>query len=711
MFQANSRVERNNGIRFYEQDILCSDYVFTGDMVIDLTVDYLYPGIGILLAADNGKSLSEADHVYLFKLGDNGFKVIEKHFSSQSTPVEASCAFASSNNNTNANIIFSKLGQVIEMYLITHNVVTGAREFQELGHYTVKDAFGAFRIGFYSNAGNTLKCASVASGIPLNWVVNIKDSNGGRVSFFQDGFLIEGCEYDAELEQQEIALVAGTYYVGYERGYINEKNDIKCFVFSSSDSSFDDTKKNILLDGSFTLSQDGKVNIKFKGTVGKITDICIKDLAKSSFVETDLVAVTQDGSYITVDLTRLSSVRWKGTINDLPEYADYAHQSPYGIVVTNHEKMTQTMANIDLGKEYKYSYTVSSKQLIIQRDGDLYNTLAIDIREDDANKLIIFQNMSAVITELIIVDVDGKETNVLLQKTFLKYIPSLINGPIIVTDESNVPLDLSASYREIIIPVWDIELFNQDKTIDLKQRIFDEGECIFVYGIPMGASIHINNRDSISDFADRYTLIQPNRYSVDYGNDIIVVNPSDRKLYKYIAVRYQQADKFSYLFTNYEREVFLDAREPVVLEKAVSDASGGVLVYGIPADAVVSDKYIYRVPNGSQINAIDLYASRYDVINEAEYTIDYSRPEIQIAPETGAKYKSFVVDYLKGDSFCINYLQSYGQYEVDVSTNKERVYVSYDMGADGVISQYRITSIKPDKNKYIVLRKLQGGSA
>jgi hypothetical protein len=705
MFQVNSRVERDNGIRFYEQDVLCSDYVFAGDMVIDLMVDYLYPGIGILLAANNGKPIHESDHIYLFKLGDNDFKVIEKHFLSQSMPVEASCAFASSDVNTNANLIFSKRGQVIEIHLVIHNAVTGEKELRELGHYTIKNALDEFRIGFYSNTGNTLKYASIASGIPTNWLVNIKNTNGGRVSFFRDGFIIEGCEYDAELEQQEIQLKAGTYYVGFERGLVNEKNDIECYVFESIDSNFDDTKKSILVDGKFTLSQDGKVNIKFKGTSGRITDVCIKDLEDSAYVETDLEAVTQDGSYITVNLTRLKSVRWKGIISDLPEYIDYTKEAPYGIVVTKHEKLTQLMANIELDKEYQYTYTVETKELIIQREGDLYRTLAIDIREDDAYKLIVFQNMSATISELIIVDDDGKETNVLLQKTFRKYVPSTISGPIIVMDEYNVPLDLSSSYREVVTPIWDIEIFSQDKTIDLKHRILNEGECIFVYGVPAGATIHMNRRGSIEDFTDRYTMLHPSHYSVDYEDGIVSINTNDRKLYKYIAVRYQQADQFSYLFTNYEREIFLDVSEPIVLEKSVADVSGGVRLYGIPVDAKIHSEYIYRVQHKTMVNAIDLYASKYDIVDETEYTVDRDRSAIEVAPETKALYKAFVVDYLKNNSFCINYLHDYGQYEVEVSTNKERVYMSYDMGADGAVSEYKITNIKPDKNKYIVLRK------
>lgn len=704
MFQANSRVERKNGIRFYEQDVLCSDYIFAGDTVIDFTVDYRFPGIGILLVADNGKPLNDADDLYLFKLGDNDFRVIEKHYLSQSTPVEASCAFAASDANLNANLIFSKKGRNITLNLVTYNAITGARVLRELGHYTFKKDIGQFRIGFYSSAGNTLKSASIASGIPKNWAVNIKNTNGGRISFFKNGFMIEECERDAEIEQQEIALKAGTYYVSFEASPMDGRLDTKCYVFSSTSKVLDDDKKNILKDGKFTLKQDGMVNMKFKGTSGKISEIAIKDFENSSFVETDDQAVTQEGSYITVTLTHLKSFRWKGTIDALPVYEDYTKECPYAIMATNTQRITQEMANIDLGKEYKYEYTVATKELHITRDGDLDYKIKIDLQADDKNKLVIFQNMSAIITELIVVNDDGTETNVLLQKTFRKYVPGTISSPILITDVNKEPLDLSSSYREVVKPSWTIELFNQTRPIELKGKILNEGECMFVYGIPAGATINVNRKDSIEKFSDRYTLLSATKYSVNYQKGIIEINHKDRTLYKHIAVRYQLADKFTYLFTNYERELFTNTLGRIVLEKPVADVSGNMRIYGIPEGALVDDRYFYRVPDKTMFSSIDLYASKYDLISEADYDIDYKLPGVEVKAEIREKYKVFVIDYLKDDSYCINYLPDYGQYEVEICTTQDKVYMSYDMDESGGVSDYQITKIKPDKNKYIVLR-------
>ena len=49
MFKSNSRIEYKDGIRFYEQDILYDDYVYTGSCQITLDIDYFNDGFGIVL--------------------------------------------------------------------------------------------------------------------------------------------------------------------------------------------------------------------------------------------------------------------------------------------------------------------------------------------------------------------------------------------------------------------------------------------------------------------------------------------------------------------------------------------------------------------------------------------------------------------------------------------------------------------------------------
>ena len=52
MLKSNSRIELLDGIRFYEQDVLYDDYVFTGSFKIELDIDYYNNGFGIMLIND-----------------------------------------------------------------------------------------------------------------------------------------------------------------------------------------------------------------------------------------------------------------------------------------------------------------------------------------------------------------------------------------------------------------------------------------------------------------------------------------------------------------------------------------------------------------------------------------------------------------------------------------------------------------------------------
>lgn len=703
MFKANSRVERRSGIRFYEQDLLYSEYAFEGDLTIDFTVSYRAPGIGILLSEVNEKPFGRTDHLYLFKLGQNVFKVMERHFLSVATPVEASCAFAPELSGPDANLLFNKRGRSITMQLVTQNPVSGARQLRELGHYTLPDALSAYRVGFYSNAGNTLKAASFLCGTPSNWLTNIKNTNGGRIAFFKNGFRVEGCEYDAELEQQEIELKAGVYFVDFKTAPIDGRFDLVCSVFLSGALAVDDRQKNILEGGKFTLLEDAKINMKFRGTVGVVSEICIKDLADSSFVETDGNVVTLEGSYIEATLSRLRSIRWRGSIRDLPKHADLTQECPYGIIATKNQRLTQAMVNIDLETEYTYSYDVPSRILRISREETPIRNIEVDLREEDGSKLRIFMNMTAVIYALVLTDEDGNDLDVLLQRTFRKYVPITINSPILVTDEADRPFELSASYREVVKPEWTIDLFSKERPMEMKKRLLTTQASLAVYGIPADAAIRLNESE-IEMFASKYVLLPEEKYTVDGDRGLLQVDARERAAFKYIAVRYQHAERFSYLFTLYEREIF-DAGEAIQLTHAAADVVGGVRIYGLHPETARRPECLYRIPKASMINAIDLYASRYDLLGESEYRFGASRTELEIASDARYRYDQFVVDYLKDDCFCINELPEYGQYEVEICSAREKLYLSYEMNDDGGVAEYSVTEIRPDKDKYIVLRK------
>ena len=138
----------------------------------------------------------------------------------------------------------------------------------------------------------------------------------------------------------------------------------------------------------------------------------------------------------------------------------------------------------------------------------------------------------------------------------------------------------------------------------------------------------------------------------------------------------------------------------------MADVSGGIIVYGCKTD--VDLDYIYRVPADTMVNSIDLCCSEYDMIPEREMEINYEDQEIVLKKGLREQYSSIIVDYLKRDSYAINYREDMSQYEVDISMECQYAYLSYDMKDDGTVDNRKQTVIRPDRNKFIILRRKAG---
>jgi hypothetical protein len=79
-FMDNARVQvSNEGLYFYEKDIVMSKYKFSRDVKIDIVLGYQHSGFGVLIAEDEDKGPIESNHKYLFHIGTNKFSCIEKH--------------------------------------------------------------------------------------------------------------------------------------------------------------------------------------------------------------------------------------------------------------------------------------------------------------------------------------------------------------------------------------------------------------------------------------------------------------------------------------------------------------------------------------------------------------------------------------------------------------------------------------------------------
>lgn len=700
LFEPNGRIEKTNGIRFYEQDIIFSEYTFQNDWVVNVTIDYLHSGFGFVIAEKGKGKPRDSDKAYLFKLGNNCFEVIQKNILIQSTEKENSCLFAPAITNTEAHVAFTIKGLNISLDVFKAGD-NGKTEKENLGTYKLKKELGEYYIGFYSSAGNIIRDVTYFSNVPEHWRTNIHNTDGGRISFIENGFKFENCAHDAEIEQKEIELKAGTYFLDYKQQPVKALFDIKPYVFAAhsekKDKNFEDDKKNILKDGKIILEKDTIVNLKFVGQNGIINEVCIKDDTKSSFVETTDRPVSLDGSYITVFLTKLKFVKWTGHIKDLPTFTDYTKECPYGIIRTKECKITKDEANVALNKDYDFVYDVSKKKLRVYAFEQEIAEVNVALTPEDKDELDIFYNMDAIISALILVDERDHEIDVIHQKTFRRYVPAEITSPILISKLDHTPLDISAAYREVSSSSRVIELFSMEMELKLSGKAIDRN--IEVYGISQGTQIN-SGENTIAAFAKSYATISSEHYEI--CGKVIKLNNEIRKKYKYIAISYEKIEDFTYNFTNYEREIFSD--EPrMITEKNIADVNGGITIYGCKTKPDI--QYLYRIPSALMTNSIDLCVDEYDMLSGEVYEVNYANNEIKVAEDVRRMYPYFIVDYLKKDSYAINYRDDLLQYEVDISMDDEKGILSYDMSDDGNTSNKKFTVIKPDHNKFIILRR------
>ena len=105
------------------------------------------------------------------------------------------------------------------------------------------------------------------------------------------------------------------------------------------------------------------------------------------------------------------------------------------------------------------------------------------------------------------------------------------------------------------------------------------------------------------------------------------------------------------------------------------------------------------------MNSIDYYADEYDVISGSFFDIGVDTGRIYLHPEIQKKYQELIIDYLKKDSYTLNYRDDVRQYELDVVSDEQKLDIHYDMNSDTMSPRYVRTQIDDLKSKYIVARK------
>lgn len=608
MLQENCRIENFNGYKFYEQDILFDDYMFSNDIQLTVDLDYVSPGFGIALVDNEGSSIREKRFAYLFKIG---YKEASIYYSTKETKTLVKQLSVKDIYTIQEKMKFTFIKQ-------GKKVTIKINDKEILSEYTNK-SIDKYNIGYYSNVGNIINSISIASAVPDRWTVNMNNTQGGYIKFYSNSFELKDCKYPAEMEQSKINLKAGKYYLKFDTEEVDSKFDIKHYIHKSDDDGLFDEEKNIINknDNSFFLLKETEVNLKFVGKQGIVKNILISNDKNDSFIPTSGDSYVFEGSYIDIFLTDLKKVKWTGTVNRTP--GNLTSNEIFGLIIDTKTIITPQMTTMVLGKEYDFEFSKENYMFTIKEGKKLIYSYQL---KNLNNKITIFKNITAVITSLVLVKTNGEEINVNLQDEFKKYVNANITGPIIMVDQYDNPLDLSSSYRL----------------------------CHY-------------------------------------------------------------KDHSRYVFTNYEREYF-PSQKKLILENKILNKQDTVRVFGIPKTAKYDLNKIYDVVEDN-INSIDLMAERYDMLFESQVLlVDKIKNIVYLNEEQVEKYQLIIVDYLKDNSYCINYHYDTHVYEVDISSLGEDNKMIYDskvlLDGDKTITQvrdYKITSINGNTNGYVVIRK------
>ena len=619
MLQYNSRITIDNGIKFYEQDILYDDYLYSGDIDIALNLTYANPGFGIALINNEGNSIINSNAI-LFRLSNGIFEIIEKRTTDVATVLFSTSASPARPHKDNLFFKITKRGNNYSIFI----------DHLEFKNIALSFEIDNYLLGYYSNKDNIIKSINVAAAIPYDWNVNMSNTGGGYIFFKRDGFELTNCRLNAEVEQLNIELQRGEYYLKYNK---SEGSDIKAYVMISQDSRLSDEEKNILnRNGRFTLQQPTSVSLKFVGTKGSVSNICVTTESDNDYIRTRV----EEGSYKEILGSSikflLSDIRYfelYATINNAPGNIHYS-PSEYSIIEMEGSLYGLHDLRISEDTEYKYVYESGEISIIDSKNIKRWSgTVSL-------NKYIsIFNNVSGTIHDIKIIDHDGNEYYIGVHNEITKYVPGLIKSPIVVLDrdrddENARPLDLSSSYRVI-----------------------------------------------------------------------------------------EKANGPYYYFTNVEREYF-DPKRRIVLEKLPLEESGSIKIYLIDKDAEFNLDKLLHIPDKGKdtiMDTIDLCVNgQYLIISENEY----SEFGVIVYRETGeiifntdlSEYSHIIVDYMKKDSYAINFDYERQSYAVDISTTSENPSIIYD-NIETVIDSYEYineqsyvnSKIIPSENCYIVIGK------
>ena len=569
MIQYNSRIEVNNGIRFYEQDMLYDDYLYSGDIDITLNIEYANPGFGVALIDNEGNSIINSKAL-IFKLGSGIFEIIEK------------------DSNNNAAILFSSSASVAKPYKDNllfkiskrGNVYTFTIGSMVLKNLSLSTEINNYIIGYYSNSYNTIKAINVAAAIPYDWNVNMSNTKGGYIFFNRDGFKLENCERNAEVEQLNIRLERGKYYLKYDK---SNDCDIVPYIMNSEDERLTDKEKNLLNNRNyFELQSPTNVSLKFVGKHGSISNIRITSDPDNEYIRTTIAdghGKNISGSFIKFLLTDLKYFEFDGVVKHAP---GNGHYSPKIYSIVEFNSLSYGINDLNISEDVTYKFIYSNGEISVYDRNNVNRwTMSVNL----ATTLTVFKNVNGYITNLKMIDMNDNEIYFGVHNEITKYVPGLIKSPIVVLDkdrddEAAQPLDLSSSYRIIdkehgpyyYFTNVEREYFKPKRRLVLEKLPLQDRGSIKIYMIDKDAKfdldklLHIPDKgdDVIFDTIDKcvdgqYLIITEEEYDefgvVVYRESGEIIFNTDLSEYQYIIVDYFKNDSYAVNF-DYKRQSY-----------------------------------------------------------------------------------------------------------------------------------------------------------
>lgn len=569
MIQYNSRIEINNGIRFYEQDMLYDDYLYSGDIDITLNIEYANPGFGVALIDNEGNSIINSKAL-MFKLGSGIFEIIEKDANNNTAILFSSSASVAKPYKEDLLFKISKRGNV-------YTFTIGSIEIKNL---SLSTEMNNYIIGYYSNSYNTIKAINVASAIPYDWNVNMSNTKGGYIFFKRDGFELSNCQRNAEVEQLNIRLERGKYYLKFDK---SENCDIVPYIMNSNDDRLTDKEKSLLNNNNqFEIKEPTYVSLKFVGKEGSISNIRITGDPDNEYIRTtisDGSGKNISGSFIKFLLTDLKYFEFDGVVKHAP---GNNHYSPKIYSIVNCNDVSYGLHDIHISENVEYKFVYSNGEISIF---DKNNVNRWTISTGLSSMLTVFKNVNGYITNLKMIDINDNEIFFGVHNEITKYVPGLIKSPIVVLDkdrddETARPLDLSSSYRIIdkehgpyyYFTNVEREYFIPKRRLVLEKLPLQESGSIKIYMIDKDAKfdldklLHIPDKgeDVIFDTIDKcvdgqYLIITEEEYNefgvVVYRDSGEIIFNTDLSEYQYIIVDYFKNDSYAVNF-DYKRQSY-----------------------------------------------------------------------------------------------------------------------------------------------------------